>query len=103
MSTIVIVFPPQKLSKSKACADTGLLDSNLFQRCLQFFSSVAEFLLLTMQDRISPETGALVSSGSMMDQSVQLPLNPEKVPKVFASLPEWIIDDMADFLLFAMQ
>lgn len=35
----------QKLSKAKSCADIGLLDTNVFQRCLIFYSSVAEFLL----------------------------------------------------------
>jgi hypothetical protein len=44
-------FPLQKLSKSKACADTGLLDTNLFQRCLQFYSAASEFLLKTMTGR----------------------------------------------------
>ena len=32
-----------------------------------------------------------------------LPLSSENVPKVFSSLPEWIVEDIADFLLFAMQ
>jgi hypothetical protein len=34
--------------------------------------------------------------------TIRLPL-PAETPKAFASLPEWIIDDMADFILFAMQ
>ena len=94
-------FSFQKLSKSKACSDTGLLDTNLFQRCLQFFSSVSEFLLILMQGLINPESGALQppAYGSL----ISLPLNPDQVPKEFASLPEWIIDDLSDFLLFAMQ
>ena len=33
---------------------------------------------------------------------VHLPLPQETTP-VFASLPEWIVDDIADFLLFALQ
>ena len=40
----------KKLSKSKQCSDIGLLDRNLFQRCLQFYASVAEFLILAMVD-----------------------------------------------------
>ena len=34
--------------------------------------------------------------------SLRLPL-PAEVPRAFAALPEWIIDDMADFILFVMQ
>ena len=33
---------------------------------------------------------------------VHLPL-PQETTSVFASLPEWIVDDIADFLLFALQ
>ena len=40
----------KKLTKSKQCSDIGLLDRNLFQRCLQFYASVAEFLILAMVD-----------------------------------------------------
>ena len=85
----------QKLCKSKACADTGLLDANIFQRCVTFYSSVAQFLLMTMLDK---KSGDLALTGSR----VAIPLK-EETPKIFSSLPEWIIDDMADFLLFAMQ
>lgn len=31
------------------------------------------------------------------------PLPTDDVPRAFASLPEWTIDDVADLLLFAMQ
>ena len=41
-------FSDQKLSKAKSCSDIGLLDTNVFQRCLGFYSSVAEFLLRQM-------------------------------------------------------
>jgi hypothetical protein len=33
---------------------------------------------------------------------VHLPLPQETTP-IFSSLPEWIVDDIADFLLFALQ
>ena len=55
----------KKLSKSKACADAGLLDTNLFQRCLQFFSSASEFLLLAMKGAVNKETGTF-ASGNMV-------------------------------------
>ncbi|XP_059086055.1 ubiquitin conjugation factor E4 B-like [Tigriopus californicus] len=92
----------KKLSKSKACADTGLLDQNLITRCLQFYSSVCEFLLYNMLGKVNKESGCIQKSVHE-DISSQLPLNANDIPNSFAALPEWAIDDLADFLLFAMQ
>ncbi|XP_073679365.1 ubiquitin conjugation factor E4 B isoform X1 [Garra rufa] len=77
----------KKLVRSKACADAGLLDENLLRRCLQFFSMVIQ-LILRMVDPAYPH--------------VTLPLNPE-IPKSFAALPEFYIEDVAEFLLFIVQ
>ena len=82
------------MSKAKNCADVGLLDTNVFQRCLVFFSSVAEFLLRQMTNAASNVSGNEVV--------VKLPL-PSETSQRFSALPEWIIDDMADFMLFALQ
>ncbi len=79
----------QKLSKAKACADTGLLDVKLFQRCLQFFSSVSAFCLKMMTGQ-NPDV-------------IAMPLDPEACPTAFAALPEWIIEDLIDFLVFSLQ
>uniref|UniRef100_A0A673I932 Ubiquitin conjugation factor E4 B n=1 Tax=Sinocyclocheilus rhinocerous TaxID=307959 RepID=A0A673I932_9TELE len=76
-----------KLVRSKACADAGLLDENLLRRCLQFFSMVIQ-LILRMVEPAYP--------------GVTLPLNPE-IPKSFAALPEFYIEDVAEFLLFIVQ
>lgn len=35
-------------------------------------------------------------------RSINLPLNPE-IPKSFAALPEFYIEDVAEFLLFVVQ
>ena len=43
-----------------------------------------------------------VTPSPMGGIDVHLPLPQETTP-VFASLPEWIVDDIADFLLFALQ
>ena len=83
----------KRLTRSKAASDAGLLDPNLFMRCMTFFSSVCEFMLRAMQ------TG----EQKLPAMSIKLPLDPDNVPAEFASLPEWIIDDLADFLLFALQ
>nr|XP_015192687.1 PREDICTED: ubiquitin conjugation factor E4 B isoform X1 [Lepisosteus oculatus] len=77
----------KKLVRCKACADAGLLDENLLRRCLQFYGMVIQ-LLLRIVDPAYP--------------SVTLPLNPE-IPKVFAALPEFYIEDVAEFLLFVVQ
>uniref|UniRef100_A0A8C1EA15 Ubiquitin conjugation factor E4 B n=1 Tax=Cyprinus carpio carpio TaxID=630221 RepID=A0A8C1EA15_CYPCA len=77
----------KKLVRSKACADAGLLDENLLRRCLQFFSMVIQ-LILRMVEPAYPH--------------VTLPLNPE-IPKIFAALPEFYIEDVAEFLLFIVQ
>ncbi|KAM9752040.1 ubiquitin conjugation factor E4 B isoform 2-T2 [Menidia menidia] len=77
----------KKLVRAKACADVGLLDENLLRRCLQFYSTVIQ-LILRMVDPAYPNIG--------------LPLNPE-IPKSFAALPEFYIEDVAEFLLFVVQ
>ncbi|XP_051518123.1 ubiquitin conjugation factor E4 B-like isoform X5 [Myxocyprinus asiaticus] len=77
----------KKLVRSKACADAGLLDENLLRRCLQFFSMVIQ-LILRMVEPAFPH--------------VTLPLNLE-IPKSFAALPEFYIEDVAEFLLFIVQ
>ena len=102
----------KKLTKSKQCSDIGLLDRNLFQRCLQFYASVAEFLILAMVDTrngrslmdndVNVAGNKFVTPSPMGGIDVHLPLPLETTP-IFASLPEWIVDDIADFLLFALQ
>ncbi|XP_043919079.1 ubiquitin conjugation factor E4 B isoform X1 [Protopterus annectens] len=77
----------KKLVRSKACADAGLLDENLLRRCLNFYSMVVQLLLRSI-DSSYP--------------SITLPLNPD-IPKVFAALPEFYVEDVAEFLLFIVQ
>ena len=47
----------QKLNKSKYCADVGLLDTYLFQRCFQFYSSVTEFLFKALDRKSEKSEG----------------------------------------------
>nr|XP_057939431.1 ubiquitin conjugation factor E4 B isoform X2 [Doryrhamphus excisus] len=77
----------KKLVRAKACADVGLLDENLLRRSLQFYSTVIQLILRTV-DPAYP--------------SITLPLNSE-IPKSFAALPEFYIEDVAEFLLFVVQ
>ncbi|XP_042334211.1 ubiquitin conjugation factor E4 B isoform X1 [Sceloporus undulatus] len=77
----------KKLVRCKACADAGLLDENFLRRCLNFYSMVIQ-LLLRILDPACPD--------------IKLPLNPD-VPKVFAALPEFYVEDVAEFLFFIVQ
>nr|XP_023019467.1 ubiquitin conjugation factor E4 B [Leptinotarsa decemlineata] len=75
--------------RSKACADAGLLDKNLMRRSLVFYTSVSEFLLSLMTN---------TPPGSTVPD---LPLPPSS--PAFAAMPEWYVEDIAEFLLFALQ
>ncbi|XP_075577588.1 ubiquitin conjugation factor E4 B isoform X2 [Pelecanus crispus] len=77
----------KKLVRCKACADAGLLDENFLRRCLNFYGMVIQ-LMLRILDPAYP--------------NVKLPLTPE-VPKVFAALPEFYVEDVAEFLFFIVQ
>lgn len=79
----------KKLSRSKACADAGLLDKNLMKKSAVFYMSVAEYLLRVM-------------TGEENLCNITLPL-PSTVRPEFAALPEWYVEDIAEFLLFALQ
>ena len=50
----------------------------------------------------SDTTSKYVTPSPMGGIDVHLPL-PQETSTIFASLPEWIVDDIADFLLFALQ
>lgn len=60
------------------------------RRSLIFYTSVGEFLLSLM-------TNMPHGSGIPV-----LPLS-TTVPPAFAALPEWYVEDIAEFLLFALQ
>lgn len=79
----------KKYNKSKACADAGLLDRQLLQRSLSFYTSVAEYLLSVL-------------TGNPVGTPITLPL-PVEVPELFSALPEWYVEDIAEFLLFTLQ
>ncbi|CAN2388081.1 Ubiquitination factor E4B [Pristimantis euphronides] len=77
----------KKLVRCKASADAGLLDENFLRRCLSFYGMVIQ-LLLRMVDPAYP--------------SITLPLSPD-IPKIFAALPEFYVEDVAEFLFFIVQ
>lgn len=82
-------FPFQKLTKGKACTEAGLLAPALMRRSLLFYTSVGEFLLSTL-------------TNGDKSKMPNLPL-PNEPPPAFAALPEWYVEDIAEFLLFLLQ
>lgn len=79
----------KKLTKGKACTEAGLLAPQLMRRALMFYTSVSEFLLSTLTNGDTSRIPAL-----------PLPTEP---PTLFAALPEWYVEDIAEFLLFLLQ
>ncbi|KAK3759118.1 hypothetical protein RRG08_040672 [Elysia crispata] len=77
----------QRLQKSKMCADAGVLDKDMLLRCLSFYTRTSDLLM-----RIADPD----------NRCTQVPL-PDKVPGYFSALPEFYLEDMADFILFALQ
>merc|ERR1712223_699923 len=110
----------KKLNQSKYCADIGLLDPALFQRCFQFYSSVTEFLFMSLAQKTAAEEHKMKEfSPEDFDEgetstkkstktitigaiTVKFPMNSDSGTP-FSSLPEWIVEDMADFALFSLQ
>ena len=87
----------KRLRKSKACADAGINDPQLLKRSLQFYTSVAEVLLKLL-------TGVSNVHELAYDNNLMNLLNSRsEAPKVFTALPEWYIEDIAEFLLFTLQ
>ncbi|XP_076223134.1 ubiquitination factor E4B isoform X2 [Nomia melanderi] len=80
----------KQLGKSKSCTDAGLIDPVLLRRCLHFYISVAEVLLSILTE---------TTPGNPLPD---LPL-PQEVPQKFTALPEWYVEDIAEFLLFTLQ
>lgn len=78
--------------RAKKCCDVGLLDPYIIESCLMFYSSVCEFILYQMEGR---EVNGLFMT--------TIPPKQLKPTAVLSALPEWYIEDIADFLLFNMQ
>ncbi|XP_017025886.1 ubiquitin conjugation factor E4 B [Drosophila kikkawai] len=82
----------RKLNRSKTCSEITLLDPALLQRCTEFYSTVCEFMLYQFEGR--PIEGPFIS---------KMPVQQLKPSDAFSALPEWYIDDIAEFILFTMQ
>ena len=80
----------KRMIRSKSCADAGLIDPVLLRRSLHFYTSVAEVLL------------GLLTGTTPGQPLPQLPL-PQEIPHQFIAMPEWYVEDIAEFLLFTLQ
>jgi len=70
--------------------DVVILHEEFIRRGLTFYSNVAEYL------------NSVLMPGITNGQLPNLPLTGE-VPQLFANLPEWYVEDIAEFLLFTLQ
>ncbi|ELT92164.1 hypothetical protein CAPTEDRAFT_182882 [Capitella teleta] len=77
----------KRLQKAKMCAEAGLLEEWQLRKCLQFYSTTAQMLL-----RILDPDG----------RGPVLPL-PDDIPMLWAALPDYYIEDIADLLLFIIH
>lgn len=66
-----------------------LYDPYLITRCIVFYSTVAEFMITLLQ-------------GSPYVPKADI-LFPAEIPDILAAVPEWFVEDIADFLLFILQ
>ncbi|KAH3827150.1 hypothetical protein DPMN_129079, partial [Dreissena polymorpha] len=73
----------QRLQKSKLCAEAAITDESMLRACLQFYSLLSSFML-----RVADP----VNKGRV------LPL-PSEIPPVFAAIPEYYLNDIAEFTL----
>ena len=70
----------KKLTQLKQCYDIGLMDSQLVRGCLQFYSTVCEYLLHHME-------GRPIKPGVPFMTTISPPLL--KPLAAFSALPEW--------------
>ena len=73
--------------RQRACYMIGIVDENVLSQSLQFYTMFIKFLL----KMACPDS-----------RDVNLPL-PSDVPDIFAVLPEFYVEDIAEHLLFVIQ
>lgn len=83
----------KKLTKAKNTMEVMILDPNLNRDCLQFYSTVCEFILHHIEARNEiefPFYNKILASNLVASNE-------------FSCLPTWYIEDIADYLLFLLQ
>lgn len=84
----------KKLTKGKNTMEVMILDPTLNRCCLQFYSTVCEFILHHIEGRTEIEVPVFYN---------KIPPNSLKASEEFSCLPTWYIEDIADYLLFLLQ
>lgn len=82
----------KKLTKAKNTMEIIILDPALNRNCLQFYSSVCEYVLFQMEGREKIE-------GTFYNK---IPSSELTATNEFSALPVWYIEDIADYLLFLL-
>lgn len=78
----------KKLAKAKACADAALIDPNLLWATLEFCVAHVKFMLRLLKRPVASED----------------PFHPEyNASPLFACMPDWYVEDLAEFLQFCIQ
>lgn len=83
----------KKLTKAKNTMEIVILDPALNRNCLQFYSTVCEYILHQMEGRKKIE-GTLFYN--------KIPSGQLVATDEFSALPVWYIEDIADYLLFLL-
>ena len=73
---------------ANAFANASLLDNHLFSKCLSFYSSVADHMM------------RLLCPLNPLQPDFKLLAEPDILVKL---IPDWVVDDMADSLVFGLQ
>lgn len=83
----------KKLTKGKNTMEVMILDPALNRCCLQFYSTVCEFILHHIEGRKEMKVPFMN----------EIQPNNLKANGEFSCLPTWYIEDIADYLLFLLQ
>lgn len=78
-----------RLKKAHLCANAALTNSKQLNDSVQFYNTVSSFLIFVL-------------TGQTDTNLVKIPL-PEEVPKLFGALPDYFVEDIADFFLLLIQ
>ncbi|CAG0918939.1 unnamed protein product [Notodromas monacha] len=84
----------KRLARTRMCAEVSILDENFLTQCLMFYEKLCEFMVDLAWDS-HQDCGCLWYEDKLM-QCGRL----NCAPLALASLPEFYVEDVAEFLLF---
>ncbi|KAG6451394.1 hypothetical protein O3G_MSEX007135 [Manduca sexta] len=84
----------KRLHRSKLCAEAALLDGEVMRRSVQFYASACALL-----------TSQLSAAQAAQDAAQDAAPGTSAAPAAlaFRATPEWYVEDVAEFMLFAVQ